>query len=172
MDNAGRMGSGQALGKLCTIVRRLARRELEPAQRAAVHQFPYDIEQALLVAVVENGNDIRMIDGARRARLHFEPLAQARVHGGIAGQRLDGNGTVQLRIMGAIHFAHPARSEQRLDYVTSNAVPALERHSPPVYRYLRFRFSSSSRLRGQSVPSRRERARSASNFPPVWQVAQ
>jgi hypothetical protein len=34
------------------------------------------------------------------------------------------------------------------------------------------RLSSSSRVRGQSLPKRRERARSASSFPPVWQWGQ
>ena len=37
-------------------------------------------------------------------------------------------------------------------------------------RYLRFRASSSSRVRGQSAPRRRERLRSARTLPPVWQV--
>jgi hypothetical protein len=35
-----------------------------------------------------------------------------------------------------------------------------------------FNASSSSRVRGQSEPSRRERLRSARTFPPVWQRAQ
>jgi len=38
--------------------------------------------------------------------------------------------------------------------------------------YFRFRASSSSSVRGQSLPSRRERLRSASTLPPVWQAAQ
>ena len=36
----------------------------------------------------------------------------------------------------------------------------------------RFSASSSSSVRGQSLPSRRERPRSASSLPPVWQRAQ
>lgn len=36
----------------------------------------------------------------------------------------------------------------------------------------RFSASSSSRVRGQSAPSRRERLRSASTLPPVWHCAQ
>src|ERR1700689_11928 len=36
----------------------------------------------------------------------------------------------------------------------------------------RFSASSSSKVRGQSAPSSRDRARSASTLPPVWHLAQ
>ena len=49
-------------------------------------------------------------------------------------------------------------------------IPRFARNDKFIQRF--FSASSSSRVRGQSDPSRRERLRSASTFPPVWQRAQ
>jgi hypothetical protein len=40
----------------------------------------------------------------------FEPLPQHRIPGKVRGQNLNGNGSIETRIFGAIHFAHPTRA--------------------------------------------------------------
>jgi hypothetical protein len=59
----------------------------------------------------------------------------------------------------------------RYEYNCSmNATGVYYRRIPPHQR--RFSASNSSSVRGQSDPSNRERLRSASTLPPVWQRAQ
>ena len=43
-------------------------------------------------------------------------------------QKLDGDRAAQPRIRGFIDFAHPARADQRQDFVRPNACAARERH--------------------------------------------
>src|SRR5437867_8631413 len=58
-----------------------------------------------------------MIQRREQLRFTFEPSEALRIPGDEFRQNLDCNVAIQLRIAGAIHFAHPARAEGGEDFV-------------------------------------------------------
>ena len=89
------------------------------AQGFAFQQLRDDVRRALLVSDVEDGKNVGMIQCRCRSRFLREALHAVTVRGKRCRQNLDGYGPIQPGIVRAIHFAHPARAEQRLDFVRS-----------------------------------------------------
>jgi hypothetical protein len=80
----------------------------EAATRQVLH---HDEVGVRLVAGVEHGHDVRMIQRRGGRRLTLEPCYQSRIPGAVAGQDLDRDGSVEHAICRAIHDAHAASTD-------------------------------------------------------------
>ena len=95
--------------------------------------FPFEVLHdqvinAILVADVVEDADVGMIEAGDGLRFAFEPLAEYGVPGKVRGQNLNGDGSIETRIFGAIHFAHPTRADGRHNLVGSKSRPVGEMH--------------------------------------------
>ena len=77
----------------------------------------------MLFPDVEDGKNVGMIERRRRACFLREPLHPVMIGGERRRQDFDRHGSTQSGIARAIDFAHPARTEQRLDLVWSQLRP-------------------------------------------------
>ena len=68
-----------------------------------------------------------MIEAARGLRFLLKAGQPILVSGKCSGQDLDRHFTIDFRIKGVIHLAHPARSNLRADFVATEFHPALSR---------------------------------------------
>ena len=98
------------------------------AQGLSFQQFGNHVRRALLVSNVEDGKNVGMIQRRRGACFLREALHAVAVSRKRCWQNLDGNGAVQPRIVGAIHFAHSARADQGLDLVRPQLCSGRECH--------------------------------------------
>jgi hypothetical protein len=62
-----------------------------------------------------------MVQGRDRPRFIFESAQTIRVIGHRRWENFDGDVTIETRIAAAVDFAHPARAEQRDDFVRAKA---------------------------------------------------
>jgi hypothetical protein len=69
-----------------------------------------------------------MIQRREQLRFTFEPSEALRIPGDEFRQNLDCNVAIQVRIAGAIHFAHTARAEGGEDFVRPEASTGLQCH--------------------------------------------
>ena len=74
------------------------------------------------------GTDVRVIQGRDCLGLAFETLLEFRVSGEMCGQNLDGDVASEARVAGAIHFAHAAGAERRLNFVGAKLAARGESH--------------------------------------------
>ena len=77
-----------------------------------------DVEPAVLLARVEHLDDARMLDLGGRAPLALEARAEADVVGEVRRQQLDRPRLVEVQVAAAVHRAHAALADHRLDPVT------------------------------------------------------
>jgi hypothetical protein len=75
-------------------------------QRSAIHQFGDEIRPSLPFPELEHAHDVRVVERRRRARLTMKPVE--RDVGEVSRKKLDGDGTVQLRIARHVHLSHAA----------------------------------------------------------------
>ena len=119
---------GPLLGKRSRTIRKLGRavRPLDDRSGGAQHAIrergsldPFHHERADAVRVFEavDVGDVRMIERRQQLRLAAEPHQPIRIVRDGWQQDLDRDITIQLRIVGPIHLAHPARSKGREDFV-------------------------------------------------------
>jgi hypothetical protein len=99
-----------------------------------VERLPFDIlhhqkVDAVLVADVVKDADVGMVQARDSACLTFEPLAALVIAGEMFGKHFDGNGAVEARVFGAIHFTHAAGSERGYDFVRAKASAGSEGHT-------------------------------------------
>ena len=83
---------------------------------------------AVLFADVEQYADIRMLQAGDGAGLAFEASAQIVPVGDELREDFDGDGAVEPRVEGFVHFPHPARAEGREDFIRAEAVSGREWH--------------------------------------------
>ncbi len=72
---------------------------------------------SILAANIMQHANMRMIQRRNSARLALEPLLGLRILRKMRRQNLDSHGAVEARVARAIHLAHAARSERRLDFI-------------------------------------------------------
>ncbi len=87
------------------------------AQRLPFQQFGDHVRRALLVPDVEDRKNVGVIERRRSSGLLRKALHAVRVRREGRGENLDGHGAVQAGIFCAIHFAHAAGADQRLNLV-------------------------------------------------------
>ncbi len=118
------MRGGETVGHLDTQIEHFAdgqrRARQEVAHRRPFDEFRDDEGRSIVRADVVDRDDVGMIQRARGLRLVEEALLARRIGAG-ARQDLDGDRAVQTGIARAIHFAHPAGTQQGDDFIRPEA---------------------------------------------------
>jgi len=81
----------------------------------------HDERHVLVLADVEDRTDVRMRECGRGSRFALEAETRIRIGGVAFEQELDGDIAAKARVVGAVHFAHPAASEEREDFVRADS---------------------------------------------------
>jgi hypothetical protein len=130
MDEACCFGGRECRGDLDRDLDRLGERRLTARhplpQRDPVDELRGDEMLLANLPDIVNGEDIRMIERRRRARLVLEPLAQVLVIANGSGKNFQRDGTLQLAVVREIHLTHPARTNERTDLVTTETRTGLK----------------------------------------------
>ena len=118
---------------ICTaIVERLARRQRarcqRVAQRLAVEQLRHDVRRAVVHADVVHREDVRMVQRRGGSRFLLEALQPVGIGARRSRENLDRDVAPEARVARAIDLAHPARAEQRIDFVGTEMDTGCERH--------------------------------------------
>ena len=82
------------------------------SQVAAVDQPHVDIEAAVDLAVIVDGDDVRVVQPGSGVRLPAEPLGEAGVLGQVRRKHLDRHDSVGRGVVGAPYFADAAAAQQ------------------------------------------------------------
>ena len=96
------------------------------AQRHAVDVFGGDEVTVADAPDVVDGEDVRMIERRRRARLVLEPFAQIVVVAHRVREHFQRDRAMQLRIVREIDLSHPAGADERADFVAAEEGAGLE----------------------------------------------
>ncbi len=72
------------------------------AQRPAGHEFHHEVQQAAVLAFVENGDHVRVAELGGSLRLALEPAHEGRVLGQVGVQHLDRNRALQPLVLGVV----------------------------------------------------------------------
>jgi hypothetical protein len=86
------------------------------------------ISGALVLAEIEDREDVRMRERGHGPGLAPEARQRIRVLGEVAGQHLDRDVAAELRVFGAVDLAHPAAAQWRHDLVESESSPGRQAH--------------------------------------------
>ena len=92
-------------------------------QRDALHQFHRDERYALVFVDIVNRADIRMVQRGRSASLALESLERGRISRDAQRHKFQRHLPPQLRILSAIHHAHPAAAHLLDDAVMRYLAP-------------------------------------------------
>jgi len=119
------VGFLERLGDLSSHAQAVGQRQsaiLQPAMQCFAGDVLHHQEQrARVFANFKDLADVRVIERGDGHRLASQPLSRARVSGGFDREQLDGDLTIETRVAGAIHLAHPARTERGKDLVRAKA---------------------------------------------------
>ena len=118
---------GDFLGDADDFVGRQAAVEDAVAQGFAFEQLHDEIGIAVLLADVEDGADVGMVEGGGGACFAEETLAHAG-HGVVALQQFNGDFAMQACVPGAVHMAHATAAQARLHLVRSEPPACLRTH--------------------------------------------
>ena len=128
MDEARVVGVLERRGRLAPEPGRLV--GLEPAapreqvgDRLAVDELHHDVRPALVLARVEDPDDVRVRQPRREPGLAQEPGAELRVAPEVLGEQLDGDRPVQLLVVGAEDGGHAAVTERPPEPVPARDEP-------------------------------------------------
>ena len=86
-------------------------------QAVALDQPHVDVEHAVDLAEVVHRDDVRLLQPGRDFRLPAEPLLEAVVGGHLGAQQLDRDHALAGGVVGAVHLAHAAHPDHRLQLV-------------------------------------------------------
>ena len=121
MDDVPLVRGGEPASDLRRVIERLARRYRTlpnpRAQRFAFEQLRNDVVESAFVADVVDGQDVRMVEHAGRARFLLETAQRIGVGRKIARQNFDRDVALQARVLRAIHLAHAARADGHENFV-------------------------------------------------------
>jgi len=98
------------------------------AQRLAVEQLRDCVTHTVVVAEVVNRQDVGMRNRRHRTCLALEACDAVGIGGEGFRQDLDRDLAAQVRIVGPIHFAHPAGANRADDFVGAEARAGHEGH--------------------------------------------
>src|SRR5208283_4328685 len=105
-DGNNALHCGDAVSKQCT-------------QSLSFDELQYQKIDTFMVPDVVDGADIWVGEFGDSARLMLEPLAKIGILRKVLGQNLDSDNAAQATVASAIHFAHPANTEGRDNFVRS-----------------------------------------------------
>ena len=117
VDDALLVGRGKALCDLQRVVHGLLlgdRTCVElPAQRLAFQKLHDGVGDAVLVAEVVDGKDVRMRQRRDGLRFALEPRERVGIRGDGLGQDLDRDVPIELLVPRPVDLSHPTRAERR-----------------------------------------------------------
>src|SRR5882672_10981014 len=90
-------------------------------QVVALDEFHHERRDARALLQALDRGDVRMVQRGERLRFAREARQAVRVVRERFGQDLDRDGAIQLRIAGAVHLAHAAFADRRIDFVDAEA---------------------------------------------------
>ena len=132
MDDASLVGGGEAASGLLRVLARLAGRQgaggEDLAERAALEELGDEVGSALVLAHVEDGEDVRVVERAGEASLLLEAVEALGGVAHLARQHLDGHVAAEAGVEGAVDLAHPAGPDRAQDLVRPQPRPGRERH--------------------------------------------
>ncbi len=107
---------GQAVGDLDGDVKDLAQSETtsrdQLAKRLSIHELHGDEVEVFNFGDIEYGDDVGMIQCGGGAGLLFEAFQALRVLGELSAEHLDGDGALQLEVLGFVDFSHAAGADE------------------------------------------------------------
>ena len=111
----------QTAGDLHSVINRFANRQRPALQRlpkrGAFEQLGNQIADAIVRPQLKDHQDIGMIQRGCGARFLFEAPQAVGIGREKRGQDFDGDIASKLRIAGAVHFAHPTRTNGSGDFI-------------------------------------------------------
>ena len=132
MGDSGAMRAVERVGDLGGELERLIERERAlldaGGQRLALQVLHHHVAGAILIADVVECADVRMIQRCDGAGFAFEAGAQILALGDVFRQDLDGDGAVEPRVAGLVHFAHSSSADRGEDFVGAEFFAGGERH--------------------------------------------
>ena len=137
MDQAPRMGRVECVRELRHQVDRALRLHGTRAvqQRSEVGALDVahrDVQVTVALAGLVDRHDAGVIDRRGESRLRQEARAEASILGQVRGQQLQRYLAPQTQVLGAVHHAHAAATEERLDAITPQmGSDAGSRHGAP-----------------------------------------
>ena len=121
MDHPVLMGFLQALADLDPVLQHLFGREWslgEAVGQGLAFEVFHDQEIGpVLVADVMQRADVGVIQRRNSAGFALEALPGIKIGGKMRRQDLDRDGAIQARVPGAIHLAHAASAQRRLNFI-------------------------------------------------------
>src|SRR5262249_25369521 len=103
-------------------------------QRLAVEVLHDEIGDAVLVANVVHRANVRMAQAGNGVCLTLEPRTPRGVVGDAGVKNLEGDITIEPRIAGPIHFAHPTSADRLEDFVGAELSAGSESHATSARR--------------------------------------
>ena len=102
---------------------------LQPlGQRVALQVLHHqEVDPVLAPDVMERAN-VRVVQAGDGLRLALEPLLEIGVGGDMLGEHLDGDGAVESRVSGFVHFPHTAGPNGGNDLVRAQLPSGFKRH--------------------------------------------
>ena len=123
---------GQADDELDDVVPRPWARFDPVSERAAVNEFAHEVLAPVQLAGVMHREDVRVIERGRQLRFALEAPPGRRV-GEVGGEKLDRDGTIQLRVRRTVDRAHPALAKLLIEAICADRCARRERaHGPTI----------------------------------------
>jgi hypothetical protein len=97
------------------------------AERPAIDILGDQILTSLMLAHVVDGDDVGMVERGGHLSLALKAPSRRRIRQ-LVGENLHRDVAIQFGIAGAIHLAHPARSQRLQDFKHSQAITGLQAH--------------------------------------------
>jgi hypothetical protein len=116
MDDTGFVGGFERLSELARDDHRLLERECAVYQAlfegGAFHEFQDESGDAVVLGDAVDSGNVRVTESRKDVRLALEARTPVGVARDRVRQELESHVALQLQVSGAIHLAHPARSER------------------------------------------------------------
>jgi len=90
-------------------------------QSRAVEKLEHDVGIAVVLAGIEDRDQVRVVEGAHGFRFLLEAPQPIGIGGGVRGQDLDGDLAPEPVVARAVDLPHPARAQGSQDFVRSQA---------------------------------------------------
>src|SRR5262245_17768964 len=103
-----------------------------------MQQFGDDVEPSLVLADIEYGNNIRMIERTGRAHFLLEAIQPVRAPGELFTDYFNCNFAAQPRISGAVDDTHATFSKPGKDFIGTNVTTDFECHGDRFVRFYHF----------------------------------
>ena len=123
-----RLADGQAAGRRAAEL---------VAERLAFEQLRHEVVEAVVLADVVHGEDVRMVERGRRTRLLLEPQQTVAIAAELNRQDLDRDVTSQPDVAAPIHLAHASGAEDAENLVRTETGAGAERHGRETGRIIR-----------------------------------